>query len=165
MPIKFNADEIFFIAEHIERNGARFYREAAEKASDKEVKQMLLKMADMEVGHCKTFENMRRYLKIKEKDNPVFDPDNEASLYLATMAYSHGSEGRKSPTDELTGNETIPEILKIALNAEKDSVIYYFGLRSFVPPKVGRDKIEEIIAEEIEHITMLNQKLASVQNG
>jgi rubrerythrin len=165
MPIKFNVDEIFLIAEHIERNGAKFYRKAAEKASDKKIKQMLLELAEMEVGHLEIFEHMRRYLKIKEKDNPVFDPDNEASLYLATMASSQGSEGRKSPAEELTGNESIPEILKIALNAEKDSVIYYFGLRSFVPPKAGRDKIEEIIAEEIEHITTLNQKLASVQNG
>ncbi|MHC5059740.1 MAG: ferritin family protein [Planctomycetota bacterium] len=162
MSIKFNAEEIFFIAEHIERNGARFYREAAEKASDEEVKQMFLEMADMEIGHCQTFEYMRRYLKIKEKDNPVFDPDNEASMYLATMAYSHGTEGRKGPSDEFTGNETIPEILKMALNAEKDSVIYYFGLRSFVPPKAGRDKIEKIIAEEIEHIATLNKKLASL---
>jgi rubrerythrin len=163
MPVKYNANEIFLIAEHIERNGAKFYRKAAEKASDKEVKQMLLELAEMELGHLKTFENMRRYLKIKEKENPVYDPDNEASMYLATMAYSHGSEGRKSPTEELTGNETIPEILKIALNAEKDSVIYYFGLRSFVPPKAGRDRIEDIIAEEIEHITKLNNKLASLE--
>jgi rubrerythrin len=163
MPTKFNAEEIFLIAEHIERNGAKFYRKAAEKASDKKIKQMLLEMAEMETGHLKTFEHMRRYLKIKEKDNTVFDPDNEASLYLATMAYSHGSEGRKSLAEELTGNESIPEILKIALNAEKDSVIYYFGLRSFVPPKAGRDKIEAIIAEEIEHITMLRNKLASLE--
>ncbi len=163
MPIKFNADEIFLIAEHMERNGMKFYRKAAEKASDKKIKEMLLELAKMETGHLKTFEHMRRYLKIKEKDQTVFDPDNEASLYLATMAYSHGSEGRKSPTEELTGTESIAEILKIALNAEKDSVIYYFGLRSFVPPKAGRDKIEEIIAEEIEHITMLNQKLSALE--
>ena len=164
MSITFNANEIFLIAEHIERNGAKFYRKAAEKASDKKIKQMLLEMAKMEAEHLKTFEHMRRYLKIKEKDQTVFDPDNEASLYLATMAYSHGAEGRKSPIEELTGSESIAEILKIALNAEKDSVIYYFGLRSFVPPKAGRYKIEAIIAEEVEHITTLNQKLASVQN-
>jgi len=31
MPIPFNADEVFEMAEQIERNGARFYRAAAEE--------------------------------------------------------------------------------------------------------------------------------------
>ncbi len=163
MPITFNADEIFEIAEQIERNGVKFYRKAADNAPDKEIKQMLLEMADMEAGHLGTFEHMRRHLTRREKAETVFDPDNEASLYLQTMAEAHGSEGRKSPTEELTGTESIEEILKIALNAEKDSVIYYFGLRSFVPPKAGRDKVAAIIAEEIEHITTLNRKLASLE--
>ncbi len=165
MSITFNADEIFEIAAQMERNGMKFYRKAAEKASDEKIKQMLLEMAKMEAEHLKTFEHMRRYISNKEKAETVFDPDNEASIYLQTMADRHGSEGRKSPTEELTGTESIAEILKIALNAEKDSVIYYFGLRSFVPPKAGRDKIDAIIAEEVEHITTLNQKLESVQNG
>jgi rubrerythrin len=165
MPITFNADEVFQIAEQIERNGVKFYRKAADNASDKETKQMLLEMADMEAGHLTAFEHMRRHLVRREKEGTIFDPDNEASRYLQTMADARGSEGKKSPTEELTGDESIEEILKIALNAEKDSVIYYFGLRSFVPPRAGRDKIEAIIAEEVEHITTLNKRLASVQNG
>lgn len=165
MPITFNADEVFQIAEQIERNGVKFYRKAADNTSDKETKQMLLEMADMEAGHLMTFEHMRRHLVSREKEGTIFDPDNEASLYLQTMADARGYEGKKSPTEELTGAESIEEILKIALNAEKDSVIYYFGLRSFVPPRAGRDKVEAIIAEEVEHITTLNKRLASVQNG
>ena len=51
MSITFNADEIFEMAEQIERNGAKFYREAAENASDADVKEMLLSMAAMEDGH------------------------------------------------------------------------------------------------------------------
>jgi len=163
MPITFNANEIFQIAEHIERNGARFYRKAADNAPDEKTKQMLLEMADMEAGHMRTFEHMRRYLSSKEKTATVFDPDNKASVYLKTMADTRGSEGKKSLTEELTGAESIEEILKIALNAEKDSIIYYFGLRSFVPPRAGRDKIEAIIAEEIRHIATLNKMLVSVQ--
>jgi rubrerythrin len=163
MPITFNADEIFEIAEQIERSGVKFYRKAADNASDKKTKQMLLDMAEMEAGHLTTFEHMRRHLVRREKEGTVFDPGNEASLYLQTMAKAHGSEGKKSPTEELTGTESIEEIFKIALNAEKDSVIYYFGLRSFVPPKAGRDRVEAIIAEEIEHVTTLNKMLASLE--
>ena len=163
MGITFNANEVFEMAEQIERNGVKFYRKAADNASDKETKQMLLDMADMEAGHLTIFEHMRRHLVSREKEGTIFDPDNEASLYLQTMAAGHGYEGKKSPTEELTGAESIEEILKIALNAEKDSVIFYFGLRSFVPPRAGRDKVEEIVKEEIEHITTLNKMLTSLE--
>ena len=163
MGITFNANEVFEMAEQIERNGVKFYRKAADNASDKETKQMLLDMADMEAGHLTIFEHMRRHLVSREKEGTIFDPDNEASLYLQTMAAGHSAEGRISPTQELTGDETMEEILKIALNAEKDSVIFYFGLRSFVPPRAGRDKVEEIVREEIEHITTLNKMLTLLE--
>ena len=62
MGITFTADEIFEMAEKIEKNGAEFYREAAEKATDKDTKQMLLDMAVMEQGHLETFQDMRKEL-------------------------------------------------------------------------------------------------------
>jgi len=162
MPITFNANEIFEMAEEMERNGAKFYRKAAQNASDKQTKQMLLDMADMEDGHLKTFQNMREELSDREKEPTVFDPNNEAVLYLQAMAKSRGYEGRKSPDEELSGNETMKEILEIALNSEKESVVFYFGLMSLVPPKAGRDKVKAIIIEELSHITTLLNKLKSL---
>ncbi|HRS71257.1 MAG TPA: ferritin family protein, partial [Anaerohalosphaeraceae bacterium] len=62
MAITFNADEIFEMAEEIERNGAAFYREAAAKASREDIKKMLLDLAAMEEGHEQTFAQMRKKL-------------------------------------------------------------------------------------------------------
>ena len=163
MSITFNADEIFEMAEEIEQNGAKFYREAAEKISDKKTKQMLLDMAAMEDEHLRTFHEMRKELAWPEKAETVFDPDNEAVLYLQAMADSHGSEGKITSTQKLAGNETIREILEIAVNSEKDSVVFYSGLRSFVPEKAGRDRVEAIINEELGHITFLNKQLLAVK--
>ncbi len=162
MTITFNANEIFEMAEEIERNGARFYRKAAQNASDDQAKQMLLDMADMEDRHLKTFQKMREELSNSEKEPTVFDPDNEAVLYLQAMADSRGYEGKKSPDEELSGNETTREILEIALNSEKESVVFYFGLKSLVPPKAGKDKVEAIIIEELGHITTLLNQLKSL---
>ncbi len=86
MPITFNANEIFEMAEEIERNGAKFYRKAAQNASDKQTKQMLLDMADMEDGHLATFQEMREQLSGQEKGWTIFDPDNQSALYLQVMA-------------------------------------------------------------------------------
>lgn len=162
MGITFNADEIFEMAEEIERNGARFYRKAAEHACDEATKQWLLDMAVMEDGHVTVFAEMRKQLGAPEKAQMVFDPDNEAVLYLQAMADSRGTEGKKSATKELTGTETIREIIEAALNAEKNSVVFYFSLKTFVSEKAGKDKVEGIILEEIKHITALLNKLKTL---
>ena len=59
MGIEFNADEIFEIAEQIERNGAGFYRRAAEAVEDSQKRRILLDLASREDEHEKTFAAMR----------------------------------------------------------------------------------------------------------
>lgn len=162
MSIRFNADEIYAMAETIEKNGAEFYTEAGGKAGDKDTKKMLVDMAVMEQGHFETFHQMRAELTEQEKSETVYDPDNQVALYLRTMAQSHGSEGKVSPTQKLTGKESIEEIFKIALGAEKDSVAFYSGLKDFVSQKAGKEKVEAVIREELFHIAMLSQKLAEM---
>ena len=128
---------------------------AAEKAADKDIKDFLLKMAAMEAKHIEIFRQMRQELGDKEKESDIYDPDNQAMQYLQAMADSRGYEGRVSPTEMLTGNESIKEILEIALNAEKESVVFYYGLKSLVSEKAGKDKVEKIILEELNHISTL----------
>lgn len=159
MGITFNADEIFEMAEQIERNGAKFYREAAEKAADDAVKSMLLELAAMEDGHELTFANMRKELSEDEKGTTTYDPDNEVAQYLKTVADFHGTEGKVSPTENLTGSESMADILKIALQAEKNSIAFYVGIKDLVPSKTGKDKIQAIIIEEMAHVSTIGAKL------
>ena len=162
MPITFNADEIFEMAEQIEKNGAKFYRQAAKSASNERTKQMLLDMAAMEDGHLKTYQEIRKGLSQWEKEETIFDPDNQSVKYLQAMAEARGYEGKITPSKELTGSETIKEILEIALNSEKESVFFYFGLKDLVPERAGREKIENIILEELSHITTLLKQLKAL---
>ncbi len=162
MNIRFNVDEIFEMAEEIERNGAKFYRKAAKNTSDDKIKTMLLGLAAMEDGHELTFITMRKELSADDKEPTVYDPDNQAALYLQMMADSYGGEGKKSPTEELTGKESIKEILNIALNSEKDSVVFYMNMRGFIESKEGKGKVKAIIDEEISHINLLNEKLGEL---
>jgi rubrerythrin len=162
MPITFNADEIFEMAEQIERNGAKFYREAAKRASDEKTKQTLLDMATMEDGHLKTYQEIRKGLSQWEKEEIVFDPDNLSARYLQAMADARGYEGKIAPTKELTGDETPKQVLEIALNSEKESVLFYLGLKDLVPERAGRDKVEAIILEELSHITILLEQLKTL---
>ena len=86
MGFDFNADDIFEMAEQIERNGAKFYRTAAEKVADSSAKELLLWLAGMEDEHEKTFALLRADLSKKEKAATVFDPEGESALYLRALA-------------------------------------------------------------------------------
>jgi rubrerythrin len=162
MPITFNADEVFEMAEQIERNGAKFYREAVTRSPDRQIKDMFLRLAAMEDGHLQTFQQMRTTLSDQEKGGTTFDPEGEASLYLQAMADDRGFEGMKGRNVKLTGKESTRELLEIAIGAERNSILYYVGLKEMVPTEVGREKIDAIIREEVSHAADLRRYLAAV---
>jgi len=126
MAYDFNVNEIFEMAIRIEKNGARFYRKAAENQSDESNRNMLEKLAIMEDHHKLTFEKMRQTLSDTEKAETVFDPDEESSQYLAAMADTHGGEGSPDAADALTGEESIDEI--ISQNEALQSYRNTFGI-------------------------------------
>ncbi|MHC4727254.1 MAG: ferritin family protein [Planctomycetota bacterium] len=157
MGMPFNADEVFEMAEQIERNGAKFYRAAAEKFP--EVSQFLLELAAWEDKHEKTFAAMHTELAGTEAEPLVFDPDDQAQLYLRAMADEHIFNLKSDPINELGNLNTSDEILKFALGIERDSIAFYTGLKESVSQRAGKDKVEAIIKEEMQHIAILSQKM------
>jgi len=162
MSIHFNADEIFEMAEQIERNGAKFYRKAAESAEESGLRQTLLDLAAMEDEHEKTFASMRADLSAEQRAPVTFDPEGQATVYLRAMADGYVFDVRAVPSELLTGDETLTDVLHTAIGLEKDSIIFYLGIKEMVPEKLGKGKIEQIIKEEMGHITGLSNKLASL---
>ncbi|MCX7805794.1 MAG: ferritin family protein [Planctomycetota bacterium] len=160
MGLKFNADEILAIAEQIERNGARFYRKAAENAKAGKSAGKLIELARMEENHEKVFAAMRAGLSEKQKGGgEVYDPQGEAEAYLQAFAGGHVFDVKKDPSATLTGRESLVRILRTAIGLEKDSIVFYLGLKPLVPPELGAAKVDEIIAEEMKHITILSMEL------
>jgi rubrerythrin len=163
MAIVFNADEIFEMAIRIENNGAAFYRKAAGLQSDTKNQKFLEGLANMEDQHQKIFTEMRTTLTQKDKDPKVFDPYDEVSQYLAAMADTMGGEGSPSVADSLTGDETLEEILQTAVGLEKDSILFYLGIKDLIPHKSGQDRIDEIIRQERRHVVQLSNLLEKLK--
>ena len=153
MGLDFNADEIFEMAEQIERNGSKFYKNAAGVVEGEE-KNFLLELAKMEDEHEVTFAGLRKELTAKEKATTTFDPEGEAAEYLKALA-----DTRVFFDKEINPSNMI-DILKAAVMAEKDSIVFYLGMMELVPEKLGKDKINAIIKEEMAHIRLLSNKLA-----
>ena len=152
MALDFNADEIFEMAEQIEKNGAAFYRKASSNVAGEE-KDFLLELAKMEDDHEVTFKALRKELTASQKESNTFDPDNDAPQYLKALADTRVFfEKDLDPT-------TMKEILKAAITAEKDSIVFYLGMKDLVPEKLGKAKIDDIIKEEMSHIKLLSGRL------
>ncbi len=155
MSYDFNADEVFEMAEQMERNGAKFYRDAAEAATEQVNQEMLISLSKMEEAHEKMFQSMRADLTSAEKASTVFDPSGEAALYLRALVDSRVFFEKEIDVTSM------PDILKAAIEAEKDSIVFYLGMKEAVPQNLGRDRIEAIIKEEMGHIQLLSKHLVA----
>jgi len=153
MAYDFTAEDIFRLACEIEKNGAEFYKSAAESVSDENEKSLLMRLSDMEVEHEKMFESMKQELSEQEKAATVFDPEDETMLYIKALADVRVFF--EKPMD--TGS--MESIFKAAIQAEKDSIVLYLGMMDLVGEKFGKERINKIIKEEMGHIRLLAREL------
>jgi rubrerythrin len=159
MAVTYSADEILEMAVQLERNGAKYYRAAAEKLPS--VRDVLTDLAVMEDEHEKTFADMREQLS--DQGQVVFDPEGEAQMYLGVMAEGQVFDMGAEPSGQFKGEETAEGILETAIDKEKESIAFYAGLKECVGPEAGRDKVEAIIREEFGHIATLNEQLSALK--
>ncbi len=155
---KFNLSEIFEIAVQIERNGADFYRKAALRFSDNtEVESLLLELAVQEDDHEKTFsEILQRVLK----NNDINTGDELTRQYLDAIA-GQFVFNKSTAEGELTDEMSRQDIFDSAILKEKDSIVFYVGLKNALTLKSDKKSIDLIIEEEQKHLIAL-QKYAEL---
>jgi rubrerythrin len=157
MTVSLNAIEVFEIAQQIEHNGAKFYRKAAKLFKESDIYNKFLELADWEGRHEQVFKKMGEKLvdsthkKNIELEKKEFDPNLMACLAVfGTIS---------DPLYKLKSITNITEVLKTAIEKEKDSIAFYEGLKDFVKDSDDQNKVDSIIEEESHHIKILNQAL------
>ncbi len=159
----YTADDVFEIAVQIERNGGAFYRRAAELSGDDDAKAMLTDLAVMEDGHVEVFTAMREDLK---KENPEWlsrafaaSSEDDPALYLQAAAAGQVFDFNAEPAAVLSESTSLAEVLTIAVGLEKESVVFYTGIKDAVPGNRGREQMDAVIREEMGHIALLSNRL------
>ena len=156
---QFNAEEVLKMAEQIERNGQEFYRKASEAVDDFEVSKLLSDLAEWEKGHEDLFVSMRNELGEEEKKQTAIDPYCEAALYLKAMADNHVFKQQTGESlSEFEEGKSTEKIIDVAIRFEKDSLLFFLGLERLVSPRFGKERIYDIIDEEIGHIAYLEKQ-------
>jgi len=163
MAVKFSCDEVLEMGLQIERNGRRFYARAAGAATDPDVAALLGELAEMESDHERIFADLKGRLPAEGLPEAGYDPYGETALYLRAAADTHVFNVYQGDPEVLAECDDPLEVVKMALQFEKDSVVFFLGLADMVPEQLGRPEVEALVQEEMRHITQLNAKLEELR--
>jgi rubrerythrin len=152
----FNVNEAFEIAEQIERNGYAFYMRSAEMMTDQASKDFLLDLARMENDHESLFSGLKRKFAEDGVESP-FDSDGLALSYLRSMVDGEVFLNLRPTAELLTGTESPDEIRRLAIDFEKNTVVYFASLANAMNSEKDKEIIQKLVAEEIQHIAILTK--------
>lgn len=155
----FNAAEVFQIAVEIEENGKAFYEKALAKIKDPDVQAIFQDLALQEVEHKKKFLEMKAGLPQQASQSTVFDPNNETALYLKMMADGHVFRTSDNVDRKLAQVKDAVDALRLAMEFEKDSVIFFLSMQDATEEEKGRQFIGLLVREEQEHLRRLALQL------
>jgi len=147
---KFSISEVIEQAVQTEKLGARFYEDMAGKFEDnKKIKKLFKTLAAMELAHELKFSE----LKNRVKDEKI-EGWEEVSQYLRAIVESAFFLGKGKSLTEMKNIKTESDALNYALGFEKETLLYYLGIREHLK---GKKAINEIIKEEKSHIMLLSK--------
>lgn len=150
------AEDVFTMAVRIEENGNAFYKGAAEKTDNPDVRELFERLALMEQGHIAAFKAMRSRLPGSFPADAVWDPEGLAESYLQTAADTHIFAAQDA-IRRLQGVTTPLQALDMAIQFEKDSLAFFLGMKDLLPDPSGKGEIDQLIESEMDHVRMLSK--------
>ena len=145
--------DIIDLAIQIEANAESVYRRALGKISDPALISILQWLADEEVVHAKWF----RQLKATTLDE-IKDPAVEA-LGISLLSDVLGRQSFSLKEADFSKINRLEHLLSLAIEFEKDKVIFYNMLHQFIEDNETLDFLGKIIDEENHPIKELNRLL------
>ena len=158
--MEMNPEEIVEIACQIERNGAAFYRSAALRVKDPASQKLLLELADFEDKHISLFDDMRERKEVM--DQLRVDADNEAGRYLQALAGAHIFSEKQNPGVRIREDMTPHDVFRMAIEFELSAVLFYQGIREVLTDDSQKGKLDDLVREEMRHVTILSNGLAEL---
>jgi rubrerythrin len=151
----FLVEDIVALAIQIEQNAEKAYREAANNTSTPSLASLLKWLAEEEVTHAKRLSELK-----STKKETVVDPQVMA-LGKSLLKGVLGNQTFSLKDADLAKMGQAQGVLEAAIEFERDTVLFYEMLRSFVEEKENLALLNTIIEEEESHIELLQEFLES----
>ena len=148
----FSGSEIVELGIQIEKNGRDFYDTLVRQSKNKKAKEIFKYLAGEEEKHIAIF---RRILDKLEKYEPPESYPGEYFAYMNALASDYVFT-QKNKGEEIAKNITSDkEAVDTGIGFEKDSILFYQGMRKVVP-EYDHGVIDELIAQEQNHLRQLS---------
>jgi rubrerythrin len=158
--IAFYGNELINIAIGIEKRGIAFYDVIARSTKNAAARDIFRYLVEMEQDHVKIFEQM---LKEGENQETAETYAGEYAAYLQALVDSAVFTDEKATSELANQAENDSSAVELGISAEKDSILFYYGMRELMP-KQREQTLDKIIAEEKLHLKQLielKKKLAT----
>jgi rubrerythrin len=161
MSISFSGSELINIAIGIEQRGSIFYDIMAKSTENAIARDVFHYLADMERRHIQVFQGM-----LAEADKYQFSETKagEYTIYLQALVDSAVFPDDLVASEKATQAGSDIAAMELAIEAEKDSILFYYEMREIMP-KRAQPTVNKIIAEEKSHLRQLSElkkKLAAL---
>lgn len=147
----FNLSDIIDIAVRIEQNAERVYTKATKEVSDQLLCSMFAKLASDEIEHRKWFESLRA------QAGPTDIAPALEEMGKTMLQDIVGDRAFSLTETDLSKIENIKALLDIAVEFEKDTIIFYEMIAGFITVEETTNGLKIIIEEENRHIRVLTE--------
>jgi rubrerythrin len=147
----FSITEIIEIAVQLEKNGETIYRQAIGQSENPELDGLLLRMADEESRHADWFLDLRDDIEKKQDRLQVNGMD--ASLIDDLV----GKQTFSLADVDFSQVKNSKHLIDIFIEFERDTILFYEMLKTFLVDEQTINHLEKIIQEESSHIQRLKE--------
>ena len=148
----FSIGEILDLAIRLERNGEKAYRDALQNGQDPPISDLLVQLAEDEQRHAEWFAALKEEWKSSEA-SPFEDMETAVFREIfGTQTFSLGEA-------DFAHLEDRNDLLKFAIEFEKDSIAFYQMLQSLISDFDTSRQMGRILEEERKHVQALEALL------
>lgn len=151
MGSKFAASEVVELGIQIEKNGRDFYNAVCRKSKNQQAGEVFKFLAGEEEKHIAIFSSLLE--KVQEYEPPQIYTD-EYIAYMNALASEYVFTQKDKGLEIAKGIKTDEQAVEIGIGFEKDSIIFYEGMKKAVP-EYSLGIVNELIRQEELHLKKL----------
>jgi len=151
----FEIMEIIELALQIEKNGEKIYRNALKHVTNPDIYALLERLADEELNHVEWFSGLKEKIKSTTDDPELIET---AKTILNSVL---GDQAFSLKDVDFSKIDRVDDLLKLAIEFEKDTILFYDMIRTLLYSTEELDHLDQIIAEENQHVHIFQEILNS----
>jgi len=148
----FAGSEIVELGIQIEKNGRDFYNTLIAQSKNQEAKDIFKYLAGEEEKHIATFQKI---LNSAQKYAPQEAFPGEYFAYMRALADEYVFTQKDKGSQVAKDTKSDKEAIGLGIGFEKDSIIFYQGMKKVVPQHDYR-LLDELVAQEQDHLRKLS---------